>query len=131
MDLFVEKGDNMEVLNNSIPEFEQLLPAMIYIEQHCTERIEISQLAMLCSMDESTFKKAFAQFVGTTVTGYRNRIRIEKAYALIRGGHCTIDAAAKSVGFDNMYYFSHLFKSIMGVSPRSLINENKIDSDKL
>ncbi len=121
----------MENFSNSVPEFEQLLPAMIYIEQHCTEGIEISQLAALCSMDERTFKKTFEQLVGSTVTGYRNRIRIEKAYALISGGHCTIESAAKLVGFENMFYFSHLFKSIMGVSPRSLINENKTDSDKL
>ncbi len=131
MDLFVEKGENMEAFNNSVPEFEQFLPAIMYIEQNCTEEIKISHLAKLCSMDESTFKKVFEQLVGSTVTGYRNRIRIEKAYALISGGHCTIEAAAKLVGFENTFYFSHLFKSIMGVSPRSLINENKTDSDKL
>ncbi len=132
MDLLAEKEENMENFkNNPTSEFEQFLPAIMYIEQNCTEEIKTSHLAMLCSMDESTFKKGFEQLVGATVTGYRNRIRIEKAYALISGGHCTIDAAAKLVGFDNMYYFSHLFKSIMGVSPRTLINKNKTDSDEI
>ncbi len=131
MDLFVEKGENMEVINNSAPEFEQLLPAIMYIEQNCTEEIKISHLAMLCSMDESTFKKSFEQFTGSSVIGYKNRIRMEKAYTLIIGKHCSVADAAKSVGFDNLYYFSRLFKSIMGVSPRSLINEGKTDSDEL
>ncbi len=118
-----------QVVVNAAPEFEKILPAVMHIEQHCTEELDISNLAELCSMNDIEFKHAFVEYTGVTVIEYRNRIRIEKAYTLISGGHSTVANAAKSVGFDNIYYFSHLFKSIMGVSPRSLINNNKTDSE--
>ena len=48
---------------------------------------------------------------------YLNRLRIEKAKEFMRTNAVNISEAALAVGFDNIYYFSRLFKQLEGMSP--------------
>ena len=42
---------------------------------------------------------------------------MEKAKELLITGHYTVSEIAYECGFENVYYFSNVFKKIVGVSP--------------
>ena len=127
----------MEIISNLLDElnvkqmgyvgFERIIPAVTYIEQNCNADITTADLAEMCDMSESQLRRLFKEYSGSSPVEYRNRLRVEKAYQLLNNNFCNVTEAAESVGFNNIYYFSRLFKSIIGVAPKSvqMQSENK------
>ncbi len=120
MQMFANYLDDCNKERYGYAGFERIVPAITFIEQNCNVNITTTELAEMCNMSESQLRRLFHNFAGQSPTEYRNHIRIIKAYELLANHYCNVTEAAESVGFNNIYYFSRLFKSIMGVSPKSV-----------
>ena len=70
-------------------------------------------------MSESHFRALFHQWAGMGPVQYRNRLRISHAQSYLVNSPMRVDKIAAMVGFDDVFYFSRLFKKITGVSPRA------------
>lgn len=88
-----------------------------YIAQHYTDKLSVELLAELVGLNPVYFGNLFKQCTGYSVKRYINQIKINHAENLLLGGEFTITATALKCGFDDIYYFSKLFKSIKGYSP--------------
>ncbi len=99
------------------PSDSRVAPALEYIETHYTEEIPIPLLASLCYVSEPHLFRLFKKAAGCSPVTYRNRLRIERAKALLSGGECSVGEAAEMTGFSEVYYFDRVFKSVTGVSP--------------
>lgn len=86
------------------------------IEENLDKNIGIAELAEICRMSEVNLKKTFARYGGGGVKAYYNRMRMNKAVALIRSGK-SVSETAEILGFSNQNYFSASFKRIVGCSP--------------
>lgn len=109
---------NKEVLSNYAG---KITPAIDYIERHYMEDVNISTLAARCFMSKPHFFRLFKSAAGMTPLEYRNNIRIERAKILLSDGECGVADIAEILGFENAYYFSRLFKKIVGVPPSKYI----------
>ncbi|MFC5652858.1 AraC family transcriptional regulator [Paenibacillus solisilvae] len=81
------------------------------------EDFSIDELANLSGLSSSHFRLLFKKILGMTAVQYQNHIRINKAKDLLLSGDCNVTEAALSVGFQDIYYFSRLFKKLTGESP--------------
>ncbi len=52
-------------------------------------------------------------------------MKIERACYLLDTGELSISAVAEQLGYEDSYYFSRLFKKVMGVSPSSYRRVNR------
>ena len=98
-----------------------LLDAMI--QQHY-DSISVSDLCSLCLMSESQLRRLFRQNTGLSPGEYKNEFRVKRACAMLMSGNLAIAEISDVLGFDNVYYFSKVFKKIMGVSPGSFRDKN-------
>ena len=64
--------------------------------------------------------------VGVTVNNYINKARMDQAAALLAGTAKSVKEIAKSVGIDNVKYFSRLFKSYTMLTPNEYRKNNEI-----
>ena len=55
--------------------------------------------------------------MGISLITYINRMRVEKAQVMLLTSHDNLETIAQQVGFEDVFYFSRLFKSIVGISP--------------
>ena len=53
------------------------------------------------------------------------KYRIKKACELLKLGKYTVTEVALYTGIQDIYYFSKLFKSVVGVSPSKYAKDNK------
>ena len=90
---------------------------MEYITKYYADKITTSMLADMCYLSEAHFCRFFKAAVGMTVTEYVNGYRIKKASVLLLSTDESIARIAAAVGFDDINYFSRVFKRIMGTSP--------------
>jgi AraC-like DNA-binding protein len=59
----------------------------------------------------------FRRELGTTPAAVINRERVMTAYRLLNEEGCTVKEAAYAVGYQDPFYFSRVFKEILGIPP--------------
>lgn len=89
-----------------------------YFEDHYSEKISLDQIAENMYLSPFYISKIFKSETGDTPIRHLINIRLEKAKELLAGGHAgSIQEVAASVGYDDAYHFSKLFKKRYGMSP--------------
>ena len=86
------------------------------LEDHIHENLSLPQIAQLCSMSQASVKQTFSRYAGMGIMAYFNRLKIDAAMDLLRGGSSVQETAA-ALGFSSQNYFSTVFKRIMGKPP--------------
>ena len=99
-------------------EYEILIRAKEYIEQHYMENIRAEELSRLCSMSETNLRRKFREYIGQPPLDYQIGLRIRRARELLLERRYNVSEVATLVGFDDVNYFSRLFKKRVGVSPQ-------------
>jgi len=92
--------------------------ALHYIEAHPCEDFSVAWLASLCCMTESRFYAAFAIHAGCTPIEYKNRIRIQRAVAMLSHSDHTVESISRELNFCTPAYFRRVFKRVTGKTPR-------------
>ena len=95
----------------------QILPGVRLLEQTYLESLPIEVFANACKMSMSSFRMHFRKLLGTSPVEYRNRLRIERARAMLSENGCSVTEAAYACGFENLGYFCKYYKKITGESP--------------
>ncbi len=96
-----------------------VLPAIIYLDGHILDDIPIPQLAQMCLMNESAFRKAFKAHTGMNPVQYKTKIKIDKAKLMLRStAEIPIEAIAESLGFYDNAYFHKVFVKSTGKTPK-------------
>ena len=89
-----------------------------WIDEHYAEHITLDDMAAICNFSPKYLCSFFRKMTGLSPMEYVNRLRIEKACLSISNGHTSITDAAFDSGFNELSYFSKLFKKYVGCTPR-------------
>lgn len=92
-----------------------------YIENNYSEKITLDQLCTMSNISRFYFCRLFKSITGKSLGEYLNQLRISKAEALLQSGGFNITEAAVSCGFDDINYFSRMFKKYKKESPSSFL----------
>lgn len=87
------------------------------VELHLYANFRIEQLAKLCHMSLSSFKRAFKKEFNDSPQNYILSKKLEKAKELLVITELPVGQIAYDSGFDDPLYFSRLFKKRTGTSP--------------
>jgi len=81
----------------------------------------LEQISAECRVDAAYLCRLFQRY--DHQTPYRALIRLKMNYAAerLQSPGATVKQIAEETGFINQFHFSRVFKSVFGVSPRSLI----------
>jgi AraC-like DNA-binding protein len=77
----------------------------------------IDELSEMAGLSPSRFRAVFKEATGHPAVRYQNWLRINRAKDLLLSGDCTVTQAAREVGFEDVYYFSRLFKKMTDTNP--------------
>ena len=95
-----------------------LYKAMQYVKANYREKITLDDVASAIYLSRSYLCKVFKDEMGETLFSYINRIRVEKAKTLILDDSISIADVGGMCGFNDQSYFTKVFKSQTGVSPK-------------
>jgi len=88
-----------------------------HIVDHFTEPLSVASLAEIAGINPVYCGTLFKRIQKCTISEYINRVRINKAAALLEHLEDSISEVAYKTGFNDIYYFSSTFKRLVGVSP--------------
>ncbi|MBB6730884.1 helix-turn-helix domain-containing protein [Cohnella zeiphila] len=106
-----------EGIPKGYPHADLVREAMRTIRQRYREPIVHEELAAQSGLSPKYFGKLFKGAIGRTITEYLLDIRMERAKELLAATASPLKEIAASVGIDDVYYFSKLFKRIEGMPP--------------
>lgn len=95
-----------------------------YVENNYTGRITIDQLCTMAHISRFYFCRVFKNITGKTLGEYLNQLRINKAESLLKDGAVNITEAAISCGFDDINYFSRVFKKYKNKAPSTILRSS-------
>lgn len=91
---------------------------MEYIKSNYSRKITLEQIAACACLSSSHISGLFKKETGITVSAYITHVRIEKSKLLLRRPELTIAEIAAMCGFEDQSYFTRVFKTQTGLSPR-------------
>lgn len=92
-------------------------PAVDYVATHYHEVVREETVAALCGMCISSFSRTFKKEQGKTFREYVLDYRISKACELLQNQGVNVTDVAFTVGFNEVSYFSRMFKRVVGKTP--------------
>lgn len=101
--------------------------AILYMREHINENISLSDLSKHYNYSVSRFSNLFKQKTGYSPIDYFLQMKMQKACQQLDFTNQSIKEVAFSMGFDDPYYFSKRFRTIIGVSPKKyrLLKKNE------
>lgn len=97
------------------------------IDLHLYSNLTIEELAKLCGMSLSSFKREFKKQFNDSPINYINNKRIDKAKELLSFSAHSISEIGYQIGFNDPQYFARIFKTKMGISPSNYRDNNQIN----
>lgn len=109
--------DKSSLVKNTSSAKEYIKEAIIYIKKHFEQPITISDISAYLSLDRKYFSKIFKKELQMSPLEYLINYRLTRACELMRTTNLSIAEIATTVGYDNQFSFSRVFKKYKGISP--------------
>lgn len=88
-----------------------------FAQNNYSENVTLSQLAQVGSLSEKYLCRLFKDYTNMTPIEYINNLRIENACHLMIHSNLSVTESALESGFNDLSYFTRLFKRYKGVTP--------------
>ena len=98
--------------------------AKAYIDENFAEDISKNEVSNVVFLSPDYLGKIFKSELGISINNYINKCRVEKAKELLLTTDLNISRIAAQVGFNNISYFSTVFRKEVGFSPYNYKKDN-------
>jgi AraC-like DNA-binding protein/ligand-binding sensor protein len=88
-----------------------------YIWEHYTRKISLQEIAGVSGLSAPYFSTIFKEEMGENLSHYLNRLRVERAAAMLAETELSLNEISSACGFEDQSWFSKIFKSFTGLSP--------------
>jgi AraC-like DNA-binding protein len=90
--------------------------AILFLQKNFAKKIPISELAENFNFSDTHFRRLFRNYTGRSPREFVTTLRISKAKELLAENR-GIKEIAKIIGYEDVFYFMRVFKTVTGSSP--------------
>jgi len=116
--LAIHYPGQLEQIRNMSYEGDDELAIRQAITSHIDSNITVEELAFLCNMSLSSFKRKFARIYGNSPNKWLLEKRMERAAKMLRHEHRKASEIYYELGYENLSSFIQSFKQVYGITPK-------------
>lgn len=105
--------------------YQSVKEAILYIRKNYADKLTLDEISKAAYENKFALTRKFKKATGKTVVRYINEHRIGRVKELLANGE-TVSQAAYACGFNNLSFFTKIFKRYAGVLP-SEYKKEKLD----
>lgn len=90
---------------------------LIYVNEHFYKELSIHSLSQKYFINPSYISHLFKKVTGETFTEYLSKLRISQACDMLKHSDLPVGEIGEKVGFNDYFYFTRIFKKVMGKTP--------------
>lgn len=116
----------MEVIKENLEKKNvdtDIAKAIEYIHDNFKTNFTGKELSEYCSVSMSYLRTRFLKQTGQTIGKYRDSLRIAAAKEMLESKYFTVTEIANELGYCDVYHFSKVFSTYVGMSPTKWINK--------
>src|SRR5580698_2055837 len=98
--------------------------SIAYMVEHLNQPLQVSTLAAQASVSTSHYFALFKRQMGTAPIDFFIRLRMNHARELLDSTRSSVKEIAATMGYDDPFYFSRVFKSVHQVAPAEYRRRN-------
>lgn len=98
--------------------------SIAYMVEHLDQPLQVSTLAAQASVSPSHYFALFKRQTGTAPIDFFIRLRMNHARELLDSTCSSVKEVAATMGYDDPFYFSRVFKSVHSVAPAEYRKRN-------
>jgi len=102
---------------HGVRHFSAIRKAERYIWENYTRKISLQEIAEVSGLSAPYFSTIFKNEMGENLSGYLNRLRVERAALMLITTNISISGIASACGFEDQSWFSKIFKNNTGLTP--------------
>jgi AraC family transcriptional regulator, arabinose operon regulatory protein len=106
-----------DLAKRSPERLQKLEQAVAFLHENYRQGVSLRSAARACHVSESWLCHAFPEYTGFSPLGFVIHLRLHEACRLLATTGRKLEDIAASVGYDDGFYFSRLFKKHMGLTP--------------
>jgi len=95
-----------------------------HMKEHIDGQLSLDDMAGLMNVSRDYFIKLFRKKYGYSPMDYFLRMKMQKACELLMVTNMSIEDISDNLGYRDQFYFSRIFKSKIGLSPREYRKKN-------
>ncbi|HTR43704.1 MAG TPA: AraC family transcriptional regulator [Pseudomonadales bacterium] len=103
---------------------ERIGRSIAYMVEHLDQPLQVSTLAAQASVSPSHYFALFKRQTGTAPIDFFIRLRMNHARQLLDSTCSSVKEIAATMGYDDPFYFSRVFKSVHQVAPAEYRRRN-------
>ncbi|WP_017813943.1 AraC family transcriptional regulator [Paenibacillus shenyangensis] len=97
--------------------------AIEYIENSYSQKISVLDISQAAGLDRTYLSSLFKARFGMSLQAFMLEYRMNRAVELLHHTDLSVSEVSRSVGYEDPFLFSKMFKKIKGASPRRLREE--------
>ena len=102
--------------------FHSIEATMTFLQENRHRAVSLSEMATHAQLSKSHFSRLFKDQTGHSPVDYFIYLKMQHACSMLVLTRLTVGEIGQAVGYADAYYFSRLFKKVIGVSPREYRN---------
>jgi AraC-like DNA-binding protein len=110
-------------------QFRDIEPTLNYLRQNTDKPLTLADMAAYADISIPHFSRVFKSQTGYSPMDYFIHLKVQKASSMLLLTRMTIREIALMVGYDDPYYFSRIFKKVVGAPPTAIRQEAQWQSD--
>lgn len=126
IELIVEQNSKKRYSGNS----KIVRSAVDYIWKHYSDEINLKKTAKEIHVNYSYLSKLFLEEMQCSFVEYLNKLRLDTAAEMLRQSNYSVTEISYACGFKESSYFTKLFRTQFGVSPRQYRIQNENENEK-
>lgn len=117
--LILQEFKNQETISPERTRPQNLLSNEIleYLEKNFTENPTLADISKYCNYSIPHICRVFKHQFGESIVSYMNKLKIDEACKMIEKNDRTLREISEILGFDNIAYFTRIFKQLTGSTP--------------
>src|SRR5665648_265769 len=88
-----------------------------FMLEHLNRKLKLEEIASETGLSASHYSRLFQNRTGHSPIDYFIQLKIQRACRLLDNSGWMIADVSREMGFDDQFYFSRVFRKVMGMSP--------------
>ena len=118
LSLILGETYHREKENTTLEQNKQVTNVIRYMSRHLEENLKLEDIAEEFELSKSYLNAIFQKYTQHPPMDFFLNLKMKRACRLLRATDSYVYEVARQLGYSDQYYFSRIFKKVVGMSPK-------------
>lgn len=126
LSLILTETYHREKANTTLEQNKHVTNVIRYMSKHLEENLTLEDIAAEFDLSKSYLNAIFQKYTQHAPMDFFINLKMKRACRLLRATDTYIYEVAQQLGYSDQYYFSRIFKKVVGMSPKEYKHSDSI-----